>query len=207
MNRTVLPGTVIDTSLPAQALEEDIHLIQAVASGSENAFSEVYRRYHRPIYNYLLRIVQDDAGADDILQEVFLAVWQGAAKFRQKASVKTWIYRIAYKQSVSWLRKHRRKLIPVSLDEVVDGGDSPEESAMAAMRSANIGKAMAGLTVKHRAVIELAFVQEMSYAEIAEILDCPIGTVKSRMSYALRQLNQVLLNTGFNTWEETGKEK
>lgn len=207
MNRAVAPGVLIDTTLAAQAMEEDIHLIQAIAGGSENAFSEVYRRYHRPIYNYLLRIVQDDAGADDILQEVFLAIWQGAGKFKQKASVKTWIYRIAYKQSISWLRKHKRKSSRVPLDEMIDSGESPEERAMAAMRSIYINKAMAGLTLKHRAVIELAFVQEMSYAEIAEILDCPVGTVKSRMSYALRQLSQSLLNTGFNPREEAGKEK
>jgi RNA polymerase sigma-70 factor (ECF subfamily) len=90
---------------------------------------------------------------------------------------------------------------------MIDSGESPEERAMAAMRSIYINKAMAGLTLKHRAVIELAFVQEMSYAEIAEILDCPVGTVKSRMSYALRQLSQSLLNTGFNPREEAGKEK
>ena len=197
----------MDTPLQAQALEEDVYLIQLIAGGSENAFGEIYRRYHQPIYNYLLRIVQDDAGGDDILQEVFLAVWQGAGKFKQKASVKTWIYRIAYKQSISWLRKHGGESSPAKLEEVVDSGESPEERALTAIRNANIKRAMEGLSPKHRAVLELAFVQDMSYTEIAEILDCPVGTVRSRMSYALRHLNQILLKAGIETWDEKGKER
>ena len=197
----------MDTPLQAQALEEDVYLIQLIAGGNENSFGEIYRRYHQPIYNYLLRIVQDDAGADDILQEVFLAVWQGAGKFKQKASVKTWIYRIAYRQSISWLRKHGRKSSPAELEEVVDSGESPEERALTAIRNVNIKRAIEGLSPKHRAVLELAFVQDMSYMEIAEILDCPVGTVKSRMSYALRHLNQILVKTGIETWDEKGKER
>ena len=206
MSRTVLPKVMIDTQLSATAPEEDIYLIQATAAGSESAFSEVYRRYYQPIYNYLLRIVQDDAGADDILQEVFLAVWQGAGKFKKKSTVKTWIYRIAYKQSISWLRKHGRKSSPIELEEVIDSGESPEDKALTEIRNVNIRRAMGKLTPKHRAVLELAFVQDMSYSDISEVLDCPVGTVKSRMSYALRYLNQILLKTGIENWDDLGKE-
>lgn len=207
MSRTVLPRMILKPSLLVLDAEEDFLLIKAIADGNENAFGEMYRRYQQPIYNYLLRIIQDDAGADDILQEVFLAVWQGAGKFRQKSTVKTWIYRIAYKQSISWLRKHHRKPHLIELEEVIDDNESPEETAMATIRNAQLKRAMAGLGPKHRAVLDLAFVHDMSYTEIAEILNCPIGTVKSRMSYALQNLSQILLKIGIDAWEDTGKEK
>ena len=137
---------------------------------------------------------------------MFLAVWLGAVKFKKKASVKTWIYRIAYKQSISWLRKHGRKSSPIELEEVIDSGDSPEDKALTEIRNVNIRRAMGKLTPKHRAVLELAFVQDMSYSDISEVLDCPVGTVKSRMSYALRYLNRILLKTGIENWDDLGKE-
>jgi RNA polymerase sigma-70 factor (ECF subfamily) len=207
LSRTVLPDTLQRPSFAGQKTENDQQLIRATASGSEIAFGEIYQRYHRPIYNYLFRIIQDEAGADDILQEVFLAIWQGANKFKHQSSVKTWIYRIAYKQSISWLRKHPRKISQMELEEIVDKSKSPEESAITAIQNTQLKRAMADLAPKHRAVLELAFIEEMSYSEIAEILNCPIGTVKSRMSYALRNLNQVMLKLGIDHWEDGGKEK
>jgi len=207
LNRTELPGTLQRPTVPDQNVENDQQLISAIANGSEIAFGEIYQRYHQPIYNYLFRIIQDEAGADDILQEVFLAIWQGANKFKYQSSVKTWIYRIAYKQSISWLRKHPRKINQMELEEIVDKGKSPEESAITAIQNTQLRKAMVDLTPKHRAVLELAFIEEMSYSEIAVILNCPIGTVKSRMSYALRNLSQVMLKLGIDHWEDGGKEK
>jgi RNA polymerase sigma-70 factor (ECF subfamily) len=207
LSRTALAKMILKPSKLVLDAEEDFLLIKAIADGNENAFGEMYCRYQQPIYNYLLRTIQDDAGADDILQEVFLAVWQGAGKFRQKSTVKTWIYRIAYKQSISWLRKHHQKPHLRELEEVVDGSEGPEETAMVTIRNAQLKRAMTGLGPKHRAVLDLAFVQDMSYTEIAAILDCPIGTVKSRMSYALHHLSQILVKIGIDAWENTGKEK
>jgi len=206
--RQVKPSGIIHNPIYSdQKTDNDQLLIRATASGSEIAFGEIYRRYHHPIYNYLLRITQDEAGADDILQEVFLAVWQGASRFKYQSSVKTWIYRIAYKQSISWLRKHPRKTSRIELEEIIDLGQSPEETAIATIQNTQLKKAMAALAPKHRAVLELAFIEEMSYSEIADILHCPIGTVKSRMSYALRNLSSVMLMIGSDHWEDSGKEK
>lgn len=207
MSHTGLPGIVQKVSLQDRKREDDQQLIRATANGSEAAFGQIYQKYHQPIYNYLLRITQDEAGADDILQEVFFAIWQGASKFKHLSSLKTWIYRIAYKQSISWLRKHQRKSNPMELDEIVDGSRTPEETAISSDQSTQLRKAMADLAPKHRAVLELAFIEEMSYSEIAEILNCPIGTVKSRMSYALRNLNHVMVKIGIDQWEDSGKEK
>jgi RNA polymerase sigma-70 factor (ECF subfamily) len=196
-------ATATDRNLP---LESDQVLMEAISRGDQNAFADLYKRYQQQIFCYLLRILQDNAGAEDVLQEVFLAVWQGSGKFKHRSSVKTWIYRIAYKRSISWLRKYKRKSNPIPLAEVIDTGAGPEETAMSAIQHAQLKSAMAGLPPKHRAVLELAFAQDMSYPEIAEVLNCPIGTVKSRMSYALRNLNQILRKTGSDHWRDAGEE-
>lgn len=207
MSRIELPGIIHSQSYADQKAHDDQQLIQATARGSEKAFGEIYQRYHHLIFNYLLRITQDEDGANDIMQEVFLAIWQGASRFKHQSSVKTWIYRIAYKRSISWLRKHSRKTSQMELEEVVDLGRSPEETAIVTIQNAQLKKAMATLAPKHRTVLEFAFIEEMSYSEIADILNCPMGTVKSRMSYALRNLGNVMRMIGSEFWDDGGKEK
>ena len=151
----------------------------------------LYDQYAAPVYNYLLRLVNESAVAEEILQEVFLAMWQSAHRFREEAKVKTWLLRIAHHQAVSWLRRTRAALWPN--DELeADGNDRIEDHLAHSWQVEQIRAALAQLTPNHRAVIELTFVQGLSYAEIADVMNCPIGTVKSRMSYALRHLNVLL---------------
>jgi RNA polymerase sigma-70 factor (ECF subfamily) len=178
-------------TLAAALSPTDAELLRQVAAGDEAAFGELYDLYAPPVYNYLLRLVNESAVAEEILQEVFLAMWQGAHRFREEAKVKTWLLRIAHHQAVSWLR--RARAIAWADEEFEDHEYDPIEEHLA--RSWQIDRvraALARLTPNHRAVIELTFVQGLSYAEIAEVMNCPVGTVKSRMSYALRHLNDLL---------------
>ena len=168
----------------------DIELLRQVAAGDEAAFAELYDQYAPPVYNYLLRLVNEPHIAEEILQEVFLVMWQSAHRFREEARVKTWLLRIAHHQAVSWLRRTRTTLWP---DEELEAADDHIEEHLARTgQTEQIRMALAQLTPNHRAVIELTFVQGLSYAEIADVMNCPIGTVKSRMSYALRRLNTLL---------------
>ena len=169
----------------------DAELLRQVAAGDEVAFAELYDLYAPSVYNYLLRLVNEPAAAEEILQEVFLAMWQGAHRFREEAKVKTWLLRIAHHQAVSWLRRIRSTAW-ANEDLEADDHDLIEEHLARSWQIDRVRAALARLTPKHRAVIELTFVQGLSYAEIAEVMNCPIGTVKSRMSYALRRLNDLL---------------
>jgi RNA polymerase sigma-70 factor (ECF subfamily) len=117
-------------------------------------------------------------------------MWQGAHRFREEAKVKTWLLRIAHHQAVSWLRRTRAALW--SNDELEADDDPIEEHLTRSWQIDQVRAALAQLTPKHRAVVELTFAQGLSYAEIAEVMSCQIGTVKSRMSYALRHLNALL---------------
>jgi RNA polymerase sigma-70 factor (ECF subfamily) len=185
---------IVDMNI-LSASASDILLLRQVADGDEVAFCELYQRYHRPIYNYVLRLIHEPKEAEDILQDVFIAVWRGAYRYREQAQVKTWIYRIAHYQAVSWLRKHK----PVTpFDEVTNTiAEASDQVNYETWQSDEVRKAINYLSTKHRSVLELAFVHGMAYGEIAQIVGCPVGTVKSRMSYALRALNGKLKEMDF----------
>ena len=175
---------------PTESLT-DIELLMEISRGDEIAFSELYTRYNQQLYNFILRLTHQSQAAEDLLQEIFLAVWQGANQFRRKSTVKTWVFRIAYYQTVSWLRKNKKNLqFHQNIDDlpVISDDSQPESELIEQWQKTQINAAIKKLSPKHRSVIELTFVHHFSYKEIAEIMKCPVGTVKSRMSYALRYL-------------------
>jgi RNA polymerase sigma-70 factor (ECF subfamily) len=176
------------TSIPPLT---DLELVQQISAGDEAAFSELYARYNLPVFNFILRLTQQAIAAEDLLQEVFLAVWGGAGRFRGKSTVKTWVFRIAYHRTISWLRKNKKAYrLHQNIDEfpLISDEPSPESTLIEQWQEAQIRSAIKRLSPKHRSVIELTFVHGFSYQETAEIMKCPVGTVKSRMSYALRYL-------------------
>jgi len=190
--------------MPSQERPDDLTLLQQTAQGETAAFEHLYARYSTAVFNYLRRLVRRDEIAEELLQEVFVVVWQKAPLFEARASVKTWIFRIAHHKAVSWLRR-RREHQPLSRlirrEERRVGGEQ-EALALEALADADaLRRALEHLSPKHRAVIELAFGQQMTYKEIAIVLDCPLGTVKSRMKYALQNLERILQREGFHAEE------
>ncbi|MEW6716766.1 MAG: sigma-70 family RNA polymerase sigma factor [Chloroflexota bacterium] len=173
----------------------DEELLRQIASGDSSALETLYERHSVPVYNYLLRLVGEVPAAEDLLQEVFIAVWRGAGSYRQLSSVKTWVLSIAHHRAVSWLRR-RRKFSLFEDVHILDSRPGPELQAFSGWEVEQLQQALEGLSVNHRAVIELTFVHGLSYREIAQVMGCPEGTVKSRMSYALRQLTGLLKGKG-----------
>lgn len=190
LNPDATSGDLIDKEDMA-AEPSDRGLLLLIAEGDEPAFASLYRRHNLAIFNYLLRMVHEKPVAEDLLQEVFVAVWEGSDRFKGRAKVKTWIFRIAHNQAVSWLRKNGRRKLDYEMAELRTP-DGPEARSLANWQHGQVQEALGQLSAVHRAVIELAFVNELSYADISEVMDCPVGTVKSRMSYALRHLEQLL---------------
>ncbi len=165
----------------------DEQLITAIACGDENAFAIFYQRYSSGIFTYLTRLINDEISADDLLQEVFIAVWQGANRFRGHSQVKTWLYRIAHNQAISWFRR-KHITSPFEDAENVESGENPEQIFLSGWMDGQLKQALDTLSPKHREVLELSFGLEMPYMEIAKVIGCPVGTVKSRMSHALQHL-------------------
>jgi RNA polymerase sigma-70 factor (ECF subfamily) len=181
----------------------DSELLRMASRGDADSFGIFYDRYSTSIFNYLLRLTHEQGAAEELLQDVFLAVWQGAKRFRGDSSVKTWMFRIAHHRAVSWLRKNRGNRQPINFEtEIPDsfaGGEvSPEMFSFQSWQVDQIIQALDQLTETHRAVIELTYIHEFSQKEIAQIMRCPTGTVKSRMSYALRHLNRILRQMGMD---------
>jgi RNA polymerase sigma-70 factor (ECF subfamily) len=173
----------------------EYQLLQRVSNGDEDAFKKLYNHHHISVYNYILRLIHEPVVAEDLLQDVFLAVWRGAKKFKGNASVKTWIFRIAHHQTISWLRKHKKANYVENIDNLTLQSHIPlpEDQILEKSEISKIVRALEKLSPNHRSVIELTFMYGFAYKEIAEVMDCPVGTVKSRMSYALRYLEAEII--------------
>jgi RNA polymerase sigma-70 factor (ECF subfamily) len=177
----------------------DRQLVQRTAEHNEEAFEELYQRFSGPIYNYLLRLIHEQDVAEELLQEVFVSVWKGANRFKGRSKVSTWLFRIAHHRAVDWLRKRRPTLLEENRQLLNDRAREPEAEALGAWRVDQVQAALAQLSADHRAILELVFFQELSYRQVARVMDCPVGTVKSRVSYAKRHLNGILRRMGFDS--------
>ncbi len=169
---------------------DDKTLLRRIAHGDTEAFDAFYQRYNAVAYTYILRLVHDPQVAEDLLQETFLAVWQGAHRFAGRSQVKTWLLSIAHHHAIAWYRANHNGTHHVDMEQLEDLTYTAGLSD--AFPLEEIQEALDRLTPEHRAVLELAFYHDLSYGEIALILDCPVGTVKSRLNAARRQLQALL---------------
>lgn len=168
-------------------------LLARIATGDQDALKCLYAVYRPRLWSYLFRQLDHDAsGTEELVQDVFLAVWRSAGTYRGDAQVATWLFRIAHNLAANARRAHARQVASQPFD--ADNGnvpvrgdayDSPEDSVLDRLA---LAQALRLLSVKHREVLDLAFVQGFDPGEIAQILGIPAGTVKSRISYARQAL-------------------
>lgn len=170
---------------------QDEQLLLQIAQGQEDAFNVLYDRYNVLLYSYLCRLMQNEIAAQDILQDVFVTIWRDSRRFRSEASPKSWIFRIAHHQAVSWIRRQKRA-VQWDVHDVWDGNKYLEEQALEWQAAEELYLALNELSAEQRAVVELTYSYEMSQQEIAMVLGCPVGTVKSRMNMALNRLGGIL---------------
>jgi len=180
-------------SLRGSDAVSDEALLRATAGGDPRAFAELYRRHASGLFGFLYRIAGDRAVAEEILQDTMLAVWRSGTGFRGHSAVRTWLYGVARRQAHNRLRS----LVPppVTLADVPEpaaSGPGPEEIALVRADMAAVGAAMAALPAGHREVLALAFHAQLSHADIAQVLDVPVGTVKSRLHNARARLAELV---------------
>jgi len=178
---------------------DDQELMARLQAGDVRAFELLYARYAHPLLNFFFQMCFDRAAAEDYLQETFLRVWRARASYRPIGKVSTWLFEIAKNFWFNERAKIRRRPFATGAggDEaqaqlalLPDAGTegSPPDAARASEVAEAIGRAVAELSEKLRAAFVLARYQQLPYAEIAEILDIPVGTVKSRVALAERLL-------------------
>lgn len=165
----------------------DGELIEQVGAGDRVAFEELYRRYTRPVLGLALRRLGDRGRAEDALQDAFAAVWRSARSYdRTRGAGGAWLYSVARNAIVDGFR---RRPDPVAdLPDQADATDGPSEQAEAAWLSWRVHRAIEGLPEHERPVIELAYWGGLSQSEVAEFLQIPLGTVKTRTRSALSRL-------------------
>ena len=179
--------------MAAKPLADDAQLLKRIGRGDRQALSELYARYQRVLFAYLLQLTPDYGLAEELLQDTLVAVWKSAHSFEGRSSVLTWLIGIARRQAHNTLRQRHISLADLSEVESMAATDlEPEEVALAGVARAELTEAFRQLTPVHREVLLLTFVQELSYQETATILDVPVGTVKSRLSNARRALRAIL---------------
>ena len=168
-------------------------LIRRIANGDQLATRTLFARHRLAIYRWLLRLVDDEALADDLLSDVFLDVWRKAGSFERRSSVSTWLLAIARHKALS----ARRRRIDVELNNdlasmVADPADSPELVLEKKKREELLRHSMARLSPEHGEVIDLTYYHGKSIKEIAEIIGINEATVKSRTFYARKRLAQLV---------------
>jgi RNA polymerase sigma-70 factor (ECF subfamily) len=175
---------------------EESAVIAELKAGSEQAYAWLIGEFHQPIYGLIYRLVNDPSDAADTTQEVFLKVFRGMKHFHGESSLKTWIYRIALHEASNrrrWWFRHKAQETPFEPvpggegqyggdDRLVDTGDSPLEQFAHGEVKAVVTAALERVPEPYRTAIILRDLEEMSYEEIAELLQISLGTVKSRIT-------------------------
>jgi RNA polymerase sigma-70 factor (ECF subfamily) len=207
--------SVIQSNLsPAQAerlaaLSDEELLLQYCSSGNRELFAVLVRRYERELYSYLRRYLGDAEVAEDAFQAAFLQVHLKCQHYEPGRAVRPWLYTIATNQAIDAQRRNRRhRLVSLDragttegdeagklLDLLVSQEPSPAAQLTAMERQAWLAKAVEQLPAGLRDVVNLVYFQEMKYREAAEVLNIPVGTVKSRLHAAVAKLNEAWNHT------------
>ncbi|MCY7346989.1 MAG: sigma-70 family RNA polymerase sigma factor [Pyrinomonadaceae bacterium] len=192
-------------ALPNIKTLTDGELIEKAIGGREDGFEELVRRYQRPITGYVYRMLNNYDASLDVTQEVFIKVYNSLEKYSSEYKFSTWLYRIAHNAAIDWMR--RNSVSQQSLEtENADGTyqlqiespqPSPEQERERSEWRTEIESVVKCLPTVYRELILLRHTQDLSYDEIAEVLNLPLGTVKNRLFRAREMMREIFVERGF----------
>lgn len=182
------------------ATDQDQVLVGRIAAGDRHAFEQLFRQYGERVFRYAHRLIADVTKAEEVTNDVMLEVWKNSAKFEGRSKVSTWVLGITRHLALNSVR--RKQLTTVDVDTVPSVADELQTTAAQEQDrdklKAGLRSALTGLSQDHRDVIELTFFHGCTYQEIAHIVGCPENTVKTRMFHAKKQMQELLLDSGFD---------
>ena len=185
-----------ETQLPAppvgMPVDADTGLIAQVAAGDRHAFEALYRAYFPRLTRFLSRMTGSVGLIEEIVNDVMLVVWQKAGSFDGSCKVSTWIFAIAYRKACKMLQKHDDPLDYYPDAVPSEESRQPERQFEQACLAHALDDALDTLPLAQRAAFQLTFYHDMSCAEVAEIMDCPVNTVKTRLFHARKRLAPLL---------------
>ena len=177
---------------------DDTRLVAAARQGDRDAFGILVERHQDRIFNSLLRVLGSRDDALDVVQDAMVQAFVKLDSFRGDAKFSTWLYRIAMNLALSYRRRHRPSVSVEELkqrvgEEPVSELPAPDKNLMDQERAATVQQALAALEVQHCQILVLREIENCSYADIAQILELPVGTVRSRLFRARMQLKEKLI--------------
>jgi RNA polymerase sigma-70 factor (ECF subfamily) len=171
---------------------EDAELLRRVCAGELRAFEALYRSYHPRLTRFIRTVTQRSQIAEEVLNDTMLAVWTKPQAYNGASKVSTWIFAIAYRKTLKALRKWDEPVADDFLDLRPSPEPGPEQQVSGREVGEGLARALGQLSADHRTVISLACFDAFNYREVAEIMACPVETVKTRMFYARRHLRKSL---------------
>ncbi|MCA9734384.1 MAG: sigma-70 family RNA polymerase sigma factor [Deferribacteres bacterium] len=180
----------------------DSSVIASALAGDQEAYTQILDRYRGPLYHMLYKMVHNKEEAEDLTQEAFMKAFRALSSFNEEYAFSTWLYKIAANNCIDYLRKKRlqtfsyNKPVPSKDGEVQreypDEEEATDKNMLAIEKTRMINLAIEDLPAKYKQAIELRHKEEMSYEDIAEMLDIPLGTVKARIFRAREMLKRRL---------------
>jgi RNA polymerase sigma factor (sigma-70 family) len=186
---------ILSTMPSALSSSTEQELLRKVAAKDRKAFEALYHLYYRRLFGYLLKLTRRAELVEEVLNDVMFAIWKGAASFDGRSRPSTWIFGIAYHKALKALARRTEEQGNPEDPEPVDR-EEPESLAARRELAGVLSRAMSSLSPGQRAVVELTYYYGLAYPEIAEIVGCPVNTVKTRMFHARRRLKELLPELG-----------
>ena len=181
----------VDATSPDSA---DAALVARIAGGDRQAFEAFFNQHGERVFRYAFRLINDAGKAEEVTNDVMLEVWKTAPRFEQRSKVSTWLLGITRNLALNAVR--RKQVVTVDLEDAPEPVDHQSANAEAEhdqlQLRAVLREALTQLSPEHRDVIELTFFHGCTYQHIAEIVQCPVNTVKTRMFHARAQLKRIL---------------
>ena len=171
----------------------DEALVAAIARGDKRALQTLYGRHNVRVFRFVLRFLNDEAFAEDMVSEVFLDVWRQAERFERRSQVSTWLLAIARNKALSVLRRRTTEVLDEGVAEFIeDPADNPEVTMQKKQQTSMLQQCLTQLSPAHREIIDLVYYHEKSIEEVAEIVGVPTNTVKTRMFYARKRIGELM---------------
>jgi len=188
----------------------DAELVASALRGSEDAFRDLVLRFERPIYALILRMVHDSQTAEDLAQEVFVKAYRHLASYDPRRKFASWLFKVAHNTTIDHLRRAQLDTVPLAGEQSEEGGgllavladDSTESPAAAAERrgmARALERAIARLRPDYREAVVLRYVEGLAYQEICEVLALPVGTVKTNLHRARKELADSMRAAGWGS--------
>ena len=186
----------IDTAETGGSQERE--LLRRVSRRDVHAFETLYRLYQPRLTRFLSNVVQRRGLVEEVLDDTMMVVWQTADRFRGASKLSTWIFAIAYRKALKARAKWPEPVEDEPFDTRISTDPAPDQQLQHRKLHEALVAAMDTLSADHRAVVDLTYFHGMGYREIAEIMDCPVDTVKTRMFHARRKLKQAMSGNMFD---------